>query len=37
MNNNIYKEVLSHGMPDTKRKEYLRRDSELEMPSEDLN
>ena len=37
MNNNIYKEVLAHGMPDTKRKEYLKRDSEKEMPSEDLN
>ena len=37
MNNKIYREVLAHGMPEVKRKEYLRRDSELEMPDEDLN
>ena len=37
INNKIYKEVLTHGMPEVKRKEYLSRDSELEMPDEDLN
>ena len=37
VNKKIYSEVLAHGMPEAKRKEYLRRDSELEMPDEDLN